>query len=141
MLEVLQLLAKQRLIRNVTAQDVQPDSILAARKSGAYFTKVLARRFNYIEECMTDTAIDDERYWGELREQSIAIANERKIAVRMRLRQKRLETFLDYLELLEKGSLGDHPAADLRHIEVIRQVALAEVKLAVVRATKRGGNV
>ena len=55
----------------------------------------------YVEECVHDTAIDDEDTWNKLSEITYTIENENSVAKRMLIRQERLNIFTEYLQNLE----------------------------------------
>jgi predicted type IV restriction endonuclease len=138
--QVIAFLAKHRLVRTVTAEDVTPDSIVTISRSGGYYARVLPNRFSYVEECMLDTAIDGEEAWQELSELTLAVSAETNITRRMELRQKRITRFLAYLRNAEAESLsGIDGALQLQSMARIEAAVLAEAKDAVAAADRLYG--
>lgn len=137
-LEILRFFAQHRLIKTVSAEDVGRASTVIARKSGGYYCKVLSGRFNYVEECMFDTAIDEDSAWSSLSALSEAVARENRVDLRMELRVRRLITFLDYLRWVEEkcAESAEASIADLEVVEPVRAAAVAEAELAVEKAKR-----
>lgn len=132
-------LARNGLLRNITAEDTNQNSTIAITRRGGYITKFLTRKFVYIEECMYDTAIEDSRVWQELTSLTVEIetAAKRGAPTQMPLRKKRIEVFLDYLKSLETTflqMLGDRDA--LACIEQIKRPVMREAGIAVAKAIR-----
>ncbi len=66
-------------------------------------------RMVYVEECMHDTAIDDEDVWNTLSDLTHDVEAEHSVSRRMGIRQKRLSVFTDYLVRLETDVLAGSP--------------------------------
>ncbi|HEX8138691.1 MAG TPA: hypothetical protein VF544_14080 [Pyrinomonadaceae bacterium] len=129
-------LADNGLIRSITAEDIHPNSTIAITRRGAYLSKLLTKKFVYVEECMYDTAIEDKNVWQELAALTANIEAEvkRGAPIQMPLRRTRIEFFLNYLQDLESRFLqllGDGDIlAVMAHIksQVIREAGIAASK-------------
>jgi len=125
-------------VRSVTAEDLDQESTIVLTRSGGYYTKILSRKFPYVEECMFDTAIDDAEVWQTLQEATAAIEREFVIPRRMEMRKERISAFLDYLYAIESQavqSLGDDD--DLASMPHIRMAVLADADDAIRKSWRR----
>jgi len=98
-------LCKASLVRSASIDSITRESTIFLTKSGGYCFKILSAKFEYIEACMYDTAIDNEKDWEEISNLTITIEQERNGLLRMQYRQQRVKSFLNYLCALEKESL------------------------------------
>jgi len=136
--DCLRFLHQKGLVRSVTAEDLDQESTIVLTRSGGYYTKILSRKFPYVEECMFDTAIDDAEVWQTLQEATAAIEREFVIPRRMEMRKERISAFLDYLYAIESQavqSLGDDD--DLASMPHIRMAVLADVDDAIRKSWRR----
>lgn len=137
-IETIEFINRKGLVRNVSSEEVRGSSTIVATRSGGYYTKFLTRKFVYVEECMFDTAIEEQDVWRELSEYTSAIEGYTSVATRMELRQERITTFLNYICQLEEEML-----APLGNVEkfalmpLIRSSVLEDVKDAVNKARRR----
>lgn len=138
-INTMETLAKNGLVRSTTAEEISSDSTVVLSRSGAYYARVLGRRFVYAEECMFDTAIEDSSTWTALFDLTTQIEHMAgDIGVRMELRRDRLRMFLDYLERLEADALGSSKGLDyLASIGDLKASVLEEVDEAVIKAKRR----
>ncbi|MFC3815622.1 hypothetical protein [Lysobacter sp. GCM10012299] len=128
-------LSKQRLVRSTTAEGISAASTIVVTRSGGYYTRILSRKFVYVEECMYDTAIDAPEAWGAIRDLTASILVEKDALRRMKKRRERIELFLNALEQIENEIVTDAPQlATLRTIGEIRAAVLADADDAVRRA-------
>jgi hypothetical protein len=103
---VMNSLYKNGLIRNISATDIDIDSTVALTRCGGYYISIMITKFVYVEECMHDTAIDDDTSWREINHITKAIEAAIYIADRMSLRINRMNLFLDYLKTIETSLLS-----------------------------------
>lgn len=131
-LECLDFLGKQRLIRTTTAENVSIDSHVVVSRSGGYYVRILSRMFVYVEECMYDSAIDSQDAWDSIRDLTASILIEKNAYRRMRMRKERLLAFLNLLESIEAEVVSDAPILDpFRTIAHVRAALIANVDEAV----------
>lgn len=136
-LECLDYLDKNGLIRNIAAEAVQRNSSVAITRRGAYLSKVVTKRFVYVEECMYDTAIEDGEVWQKLQNLTVEIERQRAVPAQLVSRKRRIEDFLGYLETLEGKFLkllGNYD--DLASIGMIRKSVIREAGIAVSKAIR-----
>ncbi len=140
-LNCIEYLISNRLLRNIIGGDIDSESVVAITACGAYYYKQLCRTFVYVESVLMDTAITDRDAWNELEELSIRIENTREIAPRMEIRGKRVEKFLDYLKGIEEISLNQGNARDSHKgtVDTLRAAVSEQVKRAVKSALWRYG--
>ena len=126
-LEVLTKLQENRLVGTASAQIISDEENVHITRSGAYYVKVLAKSFAYAEQCMFDTAIEDEETWEQISNLTILIEENRlSIADRMQLRNERILLFMEYLIKLEENmleQLNDNP-----HLYVMESIATAVIQ-------------
>lgn len=119
-ISTLQFLSANGLVRNVTAEEVSGDSTVVLTRTGGYYTRNLSARFVYTEECMFDTAIEDEATWLQLCDLTDQIENEKSVGSRLKQRRARIEVFADYLAALDDdawkltGSTRASPMVSIR---------------------------
>jgi hypothetical protein len=133
--ECLRGLQAKGLIRNVSSMEIDSHSVIVLTRTGGYYLKFLCRTFFYVEECMFDTAIDNEECWLALHDLTTRIeAASSDLLRRMELRGERIVIFLDYLIGLE-----DKVARLINYVPlmpVIKESVLQDVATAL-RQTKR----
>jgi len=125
------------LIRNVAAEDVHSNSAVAITRRGGYLAKVLIKRLVYVEECMYDTAIENEIVWNELRALTDDIEAHSAVPAQLASRKRRAQVFLDYLQTLESTFLqllGEN--GDLGALELIRRSVGREAGIAAAKAIR-----
>lgn len=128
----LDFLNKQRLVRTTTSEPLSMESTIVAARSGGYYTRILCRKFVYVEECMYDTAIDSVDAWRRIHDLTAQILTEDNRLTRMQERKQRIMIFLQALEDIENEVVDDAPVMDpLRTINKIRQAVLADVEDAI----------
>ena len=134
----LEFLRQNGLIRSTTAEPIVAESTVHITLCGAYYFKRLCRAFTYAEQCMLDTAIEDSGIWEELNSITSQIETQHvDIPERMRLRRKRMSTFMGYLIELEKLLInGSKSAAKLRCMEQISKEVMSDAHDAVQRAER-----
>ncbi len=108
LLEVLNFLYKNKLVRSTDVQDINESSSVFVTQSGGYYSKILCKRMDYVELVMLDTPILTNHYWEQLSPLTDEIDHEHSIVDRMSLRKERLEIFLKYLGYLESTTLGEN---------------------------------
>lgn len=136
-LQCLDYLDKNGLIRNIAAEDIQRNSSVAITRRGAYLSKVMTKRFVYVEECMFDTAIEDGKTWQRLQNLTIEIERQQGSPAQLVSRKLRIEDFLGYLEALEAKFLqllGN--SDDLASVGLIRRSVIRDVGIAISKAIR-----
>jgi hypothetical protein len=129
-------LYQNSLIRNVAAEDVGRNSAVAITRRGAYIAKILTKRFVYVEECLYDTAIENESVWTELRALTDDIEAHSGPA-QLASRKRRIEVFLNYLKDLERaflGQLGEN--GDFAMLDPISRAVTREAGIAAAKAIR-----
>ena len=128
-------LRRENLIRHVSVSPDRSQGTVAITRSGGYYVNRLCLRFVYVEECMHDTAIDEEITWNRLSEISYAVESENSVQKRMQLREERLELFTSYLVGLEQEVLSTAPfLSEVAMCHQIKEQAMKEVAVALRRS-------
>ncbi|MEO8436421.1 MAG: hypothetical protein ABI596_16095 [Pyrinomonadaceae bacterium] len=137
-LEILNYLYQNGLVRNIAAEDILDNSTIAITRRGGYLARFLIKRFVYVEECLYDTAIEDENVWQELRSLTDEVERQRGVPAQMVSRKQRMEVFLNYLQMLESRFielLGDDSEYLATNVQIRRSV-LREVGIATSKAIR-----
>lgn len=128
-LECLEFLVKQRLIRTTDSEPISVDSTVVIARSGGYYVRILSRTLVYAEECMYDTAIDSSEAWQRIRELTAAILTEQNPVTRMQHRKTRMMRFLQALEDIEDEIVQLAPSmSSLRIVSEVRPGILADLE-------------
>ena len=137
-INTIHVLRREGLIRRISTITDSSDGSVAITRSGGYYVSKLVYTMIYVEECMHDTAIDDEDTWNKLSEITYTIENENSVTHRMQTRQERLNIFTEYLQDLETEILSVAP--QLQEIAIcgkIRNKAMSEIAKALRRSQQR----
>jgi hypothetical protein len=137
--DCLSYLQANRLIRTMDASSVSSAAPVSISRSGAYYLSILAGRFEYVENVMFDTAIDDESAWSTLSELTARIETEHDIPRRLEHRRERVMAFCDYLLDLEAEVTRDTPLASVACLPKIWSSVQAGVDIAVRGARRNYG--
>lgn len=130
---MLRFLQGNALIRTATAESVAAGNHVVIARSGGYYLKQLCHTFQYAEECMLDTAIEDPAVWERLCELTRQVEANISIADRMVVRRTRIGVFMDYLVALEQLMLdGTTGTGHLRLLAAVSE----DVKKEAYRAMK-----
>lgn len=127
----LQFLAKNRLVRTVTAEEIAGNSTVVLTRCGGYYSQFLCSSLPYVEACLMDTAIDDRDTWLDLLDLTQRIERGASPPERMTLRVERAKIFLTYLSTLEALMLEQFPlGSPLWAVKIIARRVLAEARRA-----------
>lgn len=88
--------------------------------TGGYYLKILCNKMVYIESVLFDTNILDLDSYKILSNQTLAIEQEYNITDRLILRKERIETFMNYLLMIEDSGTKDN--AKLSHLRVVERI-------------------
>jgi hypothetical protein len=133
---VLRALCANGLLRNISAADIEINSTVALTRSGGYYTSILVNKFVYVEECMHDTAIDDEATWHEISHLTKAIEASVYVSDRMKLRINRANHFLRYLSSLETSLLHTDKLRSLSVVDRIIALITKDMQDATLKIDK-----
>jgi hypothetical protein len=135
LLEVLNYLYKNKLVRSTDAQSITETSSLFITQAGGYYINVLSKRIEYIESVILDTAIQTVDFWNELAELTDLIEHESKVSLRLQLRKARLEKFGDYIKMLEDDLIGDNAhLGGIRLVDNVKTIILKRMDIALRRS-------
>lgn len=116
--ELLTKLVRNQLIFSNNEQIDNPQYSLTL--TGGYYLNILCRKMVYVESVLFDTSIFDTNVFEKLSNQTLAIDQEYSLADRMVLRKERIETFIDYLEMIEDSAINENDK--LTHLSMIKQI-------------------
>lgn len=106
--DTLSSLQDSRLVKTSSSKKISMSEEVHITRSGGYYLKDLSSSFVYAEQCMLDTAIEDQDTWSQLtRLTDVIESNRLSLVDRMKLRNERIKVFTDYLVDLENYMLKD----------------------------------
>lgn len=134
-LELLSLLIKNSLIFSNNEQVDNP--LYSLTLTGGYYLNILCKKMVYIESIIFDTNILDSDSFKTLCNQTLAIEQEYNITDRMVLRKERIETFMEYLVMIEDSITEDNQKiGHLRIIPEIQEFVLTECDIAIKKSQR-----
>ncbi len=136
-LQVIQSMIKNELIRSKEGDEITPDKTLFITLCGGYYVSVLAKNFTYVETVMHDTNIHNDTIWEQLDVLSQMIEQTSSIVERMELRQERVLLFIDYLLDIENiylDKIGKYPF--LKHIIETKKLVRIQTNKALRNSKK-----
>lgn len=95
-------LYQKRFIRTNDGLPVRPDSVIAPTRFAGYSLQYLCSEFTYTEMCCIDTIIFDDDSWNKMLALTKDIESRHNIVERLKLRQQRMEEYLNYLLITEE---------------------------------------
>lgn len=134
-IELLGKLVKNQLILSNNDQINNPQYSLTL--TGGYYLNILCRKMVYIESVLYDTSILDSSWFEKLSNQTLAIEQEYNPADRLVLRKDRIETFMDYLVIIEDIAIDENDK--LMHLNMIKQIksaVLIECEVAIRKSLR-----
>lgn len=134
---ILNFFTKKALVRNSIPHDVENQSTVSLTKTGGYYVGVLTNRFQYVEACIYDTAVENGDFWDEIFRLTQLIERETNMYDRMLLRRDRIICFTNYLieieeEVAEISGIGYFH----RNMNEIKKLLIEEADLALQRIKK-----
>ncbi|NTU70129.1 hypothetical protein HGB13_04945, partial [bacterium] len=137
-LDVLRKLQREHLIMRISIGTEPESGSVAITRSGGYYISRLIFRLVYVEECMHDTAIDDDALWHSLSDMTYSVELEYSVVHRMEIRKNRIDIFTKYLESLEQEILSVSPQlVEIGVCSEIRRCVLKEMEEALSRSRLR----
>ncbi len=136
LLETLNFLMKNKLVRSVDALPITDTSSIFLTQTGGYYISILSKRLEYIEAVILDTAIHKAEYWSSLSELTYDIEHESSVMRRLKVRKERLEKFGEYMMNIEQLIIEEVPQFNvLNSITSIKEVVLKKMDYAINRAS------
>ncbi|UZR99987.1 AAA family ATPase [Chondrinema litorale] len=133
-LAILNLLLTHQMIVSNNNEVTSP--IYSLTITGGYYLNDLCKRMVYIESILLDTNVFNSDLFKKLTSQTIAIDQEYGIVDRLYLRKERIETFMDYLIMVENTSINNVHIEHLKMIEEIKKAVLIECDNAINKAKR-----
>ena len=139
-LDIINTLIKNQLIISNNEQIDNPFYSLTL--TGGYYINILCRRMVYVESVLFDTNIYNTDFYKILSNQTIAIEQEYSLTDRMILRKERIETYMDYLKMIENNMIDKKPKLEyLRIIDSIKDTVIHDCNRAISKTQrKQNGN-
>ncbi len=132
---VLSILIKNHLVITNNAQIINPEYSLTL--TGGYYLNILSKKMVYIESILLDTNIYDTLIYNKLTHQTLAIEQEYSINDRLVIRKERIETFMEYLLMLETNMFkGKSQYENLLIIGKTTDTVLAECDIAIKKSRR-----
>ena len=133
--DVLNILLKNQLI--ISNNEHIDNPLYSLTLIGGYYLNILCRKFVYVESVLFDTNIFDVEYYKILSNQTLAIDQEYSLTDRMLLRKERIETYMEYLSMIENNMIDNKPMLNnLRIIENIKDTVLYECDNAIAKSQR-----
>ncbi|GAB5492417.1 MAG: hypothetical protein Phog2KO_26320 [Phototrophicaceae bacterium] len=110
-------------IRETSAEKISSDSVIVITRSGGYLVQELCEQFEYVEECMFDTAITIRKYWQDLYSLTNKIENEQDRFRKNKLRKTRIRLFAEYLQELENDFLKNLNESEYSYLFVMGRIS------------------
>ena len=135
-LDIINTLIKNQLIISNNEQIDNPFYSLTL--TGGYYINILCRRMVYVESVLFDTNIYNTDFYKVLSNQTIAIEQEYSLTDRMILRKERIETYMDYLKMIENNMIDKKPKLEyLRIIDSIKDTVIHDCNRAISKTQRK----
>jgi hypothetical protein len=128
--EILNILLKNQLVISNNEHIANP--MYSLTLTGGYYLNIMCRKMVYVESVLFDTNIFDVECYKTLSNQTLAIDQEYSFSDKMLLRRERIETYMEYLIMIEKNIIENKPSLNnLRIMDNIKDTVLYECDNAI----------